>query len=341
MLASSRFETDIFDAVLRQLDSGAAAYFGDPQAVVCPVRRLDGPFSSLLRVRIRTAVEETHAFVKVLKTRGTAPEEIADRRRLLENEYRTTLHLYQECLLRPGLTALRPIAVFPEHLAIVTAEVPGRTFDRVLRRAVWGLQRPSLAIDAARRVGAWIRTYQTLPPHGGATVGRSYLDVRLRGLVGTVLTSIDREFALDACETLTRLDPAGAASRVAIHGDLCATNIIVQDTGEVAVLDFMTAKTGTRYHDAAHLFLHLENEALRVPLRRPFLRSMQRALLEGFDPSASPEAPLFKLMILQHSACQLALLGGGTCGQRRIRALRRRWQRLMPLWAPEGVRAPR
>ena len=335
MPASLRLQANAFEAVLNALSGGAATYFGDPNAALYPVLRVDRPFSCVLRLRVRTTAGETHAFVKIFKSNGFAPEEIAERRRLLDNEYRTALHLYEMCASQPGLTALRPVAVFPDHLAIVTAEVPGEPLDRILRGTVWGLRPPSTAINAAARVGAWIAAYQKLPPHGGATVGREYVDVRLRALVGTVLTAEDREFALAVYDTLEGLDSVAARTRVAIHGDLCAANIIVQQTGEVTVIDFSTAKAGTRFHDVAHLYVHLENEAMRMPLRRRLLTNVERALLAGFDPAAHPGEPLFRLMLLQHSACHLALLAQHADGsRRRLHALRRRWQHLMPLWCP-------
>ena len=52
-----------------------------------------------------------------------------------------------------------------------------------------------------------------------------------------------------------------------IHADFCPENIITR-AGDITVLDFMMAKTGTIYHDVAHLYLHLE--AMKVkPWFRP------------------------------------------------------------------------
>jgi hypothetical protein len=274
--------------------------------------------------------------VKVFKPRGSDPNEFTHLRRQVENEYRTTLRLHEACTFQPGLSALRPLAIFPEQLAIVTAEVPGRTFDRVVRSALWGLSPASTAIDAARRVGAWLRTYQAGPPHGKVMAGRAYLDVRLQALVGTALTPQDREFALRAYDALEQSAGDAAAPNVPVHGDLCPPNIVVQPNGDVTVLDLSTATTGTRYQDAAHLFLHLEFQASRMPLRRRFVGSVQAALLTELNPDASHIHPAFKLMLLQHCACHIAQRAQS--GTIRAQTLRRKWRRYIRLWAPDRAR---
>jgi proline racemase len=74
-----------------------------------------------------------YAFVKVLKLRKSGAEEFAEQRELLQNEYAATRRLYKALRSRPGLVPLRPIAIFPEQLAIVTAEVSGERFEIPLK----------------------------------------------------------------------------------------------------------------------------------------------------------------------------------------------------------------
>jgi hypothetical protein len=327
-----------FDAVVHQLAAGAADYFGDAHAAVDPVGSREGLYSSVMRVRIRTAAGESYAYVKVFKPQGSGPASDKHVRWLLDNEYAITKRLHDACTSQPGLAPLRPLAVFPDQLALVTAEAPGQTFDRVLKAALWGFRSSSFVVEAARRIGVWVRTYQHVPPHGKVTAGREYLDLRLQKLVGTVLTPDDREFALRAFETLQAQAGSLADPSFAIHGDLCPANIIVQPAGEITVLDFATAKTGTRYHDPAHLYLHLEFVAARMPLRRRFITAVQLALLSELNPPAKPTDPAFKLMLLQHCACYTAMLSQDNFGKgpRRMRVLARKWRRHLPLWAPDA-----
>ena len=174
-----RPRTDGFDGTLAALAGDADRYFGDPNALLEPVARFERPFSILLRIRVDAAGRRTHAFLKVFKPRHSTPEEIAQLRRFVEREYRAATALHQTVTGRPGLTALRPVALFPEHLAIVTEEVEGKTLDRVLRQGAWRRSvRPQVGAAAAR-VGRWVRTYQGVTAAEGvvSTDGlRAYLD---------------------------------------------------------------------------------------------------------------------------------------------------------------------
>jgi hypothetical protein len=106
-------------------------------------------------------------------------------------------------------------------------------------------------------------------------------------------------------------------------------NIIVGADGRVTVLDFTMAKTGTIHHDLSHVFFHLELLAGRHRGKRETFRALQAAVLAGYDAELSAADPLFRLMLLQHAVCHVALLA-----ERRVPVLdgayrwflRRRWQ---------------
>src|SRR6185436_7288804 len=95
------------------------------------------------------------------------------------------------------------------------------------------------------------------------------------------------------------------------------------------VLDFTMAKTGTAHHDLSHVYFHLELLAMRDRRRRALVTSLQRAMLDGYRPGMTAADPLFRLMLLQHVVCHVALLA-----ERRVPLvdaayrwyLRRRWR---------------
>jgi Phosphotransferase enzyme family len=302
--------TDGFEPVLAALSQGAQQYFGDAAAVVEPVSRMERPFSALLRLRVRTADRDSHAFAKVFKPRLSTPEELAQLRRYVEREFCAAKCLYEALGPQPGLSALRPVAVFPDDLAIVTEEVVGTTFERTLRDALWG-RRVAIPIDVvAERIGAWIRTYQTVIDADGVldlSERREYLDVRLRRLMAAgVMTDADAALALERYDALaSRVAPQPL---VAIHADLNPGNILVTADGGVTILDFSMAKTGARFHDLTHLYMHLEFLRWRPRLKSAVVDDAQSALIRGYDSSCSSLDPLFQLMLLQHLVCHVALL---------------------------------
>jgi Ser/Thr protein kinase RdoA (MazF antagonist) len=330
---------DAFPSVLAALKADASTEFGEPGAKVELLGRIDGPFSTVQRVRIQTPARSVNAYAKILKPYHDSPEELARADRMLRREYTATHALYQALRQDGEIGAVRPIAFLPEHRAIVTEEVPGRPMSEFLADPSRSAEE-SLAV--ARRVGAWLRIYQSLGESTGTvqlSERRSYLDDRLTQMEGRVLPPAERQEVLVLFDALASRLPAEVPA-VPIHADLTPMNIIVDATGRIAVLDFTMAKTGTAQHDISHVYFHLEMWGARQ--RKPeMMRELQRALLAGYSPALSSADALFQLMLLQHVVCHAALLGA-----RRVPIVdvfyrwfvRRRWRacrRLIQAPAPE------
>jgi aminoglycoside phosphotransferase (APT) family kinase protein len=130
----------------------------------------------------------------------------------------------------------------------------------------------------------------------------------LKLLQGRVLSASDRRDTLARFDDLCREIGVPAVPAVAIHADLTPMNIVVDQDGRVAVLDFTMAKKGTEHHDLTHVYFHLELLAARHPRRRASIEALQRAMLAGYRPGLSAADPLFRLMLLQHGVCHVAQL---------------------------------
>ena len=304
-------DRDVFDTALRRLQADASTEFGQPGARIEHLRRIDGRFSSVLRVRIRTPTRSTTAYIKILKPYGNRPEDLARADRMLAREYRATRALYEALAGDADFGVVRPIAFLPEQRTIVTEEVAGRPFGELL------VDPRSTADELAAiagRVGAWVRRYQATVT-GTSAVNmvdiderRHYLAERLDTLEGRVLTPADRVATLARFDSLRRDIGVSAVPAVPIHADLTPLNIIVDASGRPAVLDFTMAKTGTIFHDLSHVSFHLELLAARHRRQAALMRHVQRALLSGYGPDTSADHPLFRLMMLQHGVCHVALM---------------------------------
>lgn len=319
---------DAFQPILQALKADRTTEFGAAGAEVEVLTRVDGRYSTVQRVRVRTPSRTCVAFLKILKPRRPGEDELAWIDRMLRREYESTAAMYQAFRDDEDLGAAKPIAWLPDHRALVTEEVPGRPLGEILvdpAHSSEKLQR------IAARVGAWARRYQQLRPASGViemAERRRYLDDRLALLQGRVFPAAERRALLGRFDTLTDRIPASVPA-VAIHADLTPMNIIVGADGRVTVLDFAMAKTGTVHHDLSHVFFHLELLAGRHRGRRETFHALQAAVLTGYDAGLSASDPLFKLMLLQHAVCHVALLA-----ERRVPVLdgayrwflRRRWQ---------------
>jgi Phosphotransferase enzyme family len=163
------------------------------------------------------------------------------------------------------------------------------------------------------RSGAWLRAAQAALPQDRAIdveSMRSYLDTRLAELETTGPVRLTRagRSAVERYRDRLMGDLGSESLRpVWIHADFCPENIITGD-GEITVLDFLMAKSGTVYHDVAHLFMHLDSMKVKPWFRPAVIDGLQRDLLAGFEPGLEPERPLFALMLLQHVICHLVAL---------------------------------
>ena len=177
-----------------------------------------------------------------------------------------------------------------------------------------------------------MRAYQQIAPADGRielSERRAYIDERLHKLeTARVIDGVTRREVLATVDAVSSAIGSASVQAVAIHADLTPTNVLVGDDGRVTVLDFTMAKAGSVYHDLAHMYFHMGLFAQRRRGRTSLGRDVQRALLEGYDPSLSAHHPLFALMVWQHAVCHLAMLAerrfplGGTAYRW---LLRRRW----------------
>jgi len=321
------------DSLLTILRAKAGTIFGDPRAAVEPVAVFDRPYSTVIRLRVITPESApSYAFTKIYKVRPVRPYETprpaAD---VVRDEFDATARLHDALEGRPGLSSPRPILSVPELGAIVTQELSGTPLDRALRAPSVARKLPMLEAVAAR-IGAWLRTYQRSPGQMGewrADDCREYLDARLR-YVARVLGERTRLDALALFDRLAAELPSSGSPLVPIHADLCPANILITPGGGVGVLDFATAQAGSRFHDLAHLYLHLELARQRAGGRRRIVFGcMQDTLMAGFERPATVRDPLFRVMLLQHAVCHVTQLvdAGGWRPRVAMRALARwRWR---------------
>jgi hypothetical protein len=313
----------LFRPVLQKLVADGPQYFGAGAIVVEPVRQLNRPFSTLLQVRVASSGGSQGAFIKILKPRADTPAQIASMRQNVRTDFEMTSRVRAALASRTDLTAVRPIACFPEDMAIVTSEAAGPTLSSVLETRAAGWPRSATVRELSRvvsLVGAWLRAAQAALPqtkHVDVQALRAYLDKRFDDLerTGTPRLTPSGRRQLEAYRDalLASVAPEFLAA-VWIHADFCPDNIITHD-GRVTVLDFLMAKTGTLYHDVAHLYMHIGAMAMKPWFRPRVIRHLQQQLLGAFEPGLTADRPLFALMLLQHVVCRLATAPDQSAGR--------------------------
>lgn len=345
----------VFEPILTRLCADTAEHFGTTAVRLVPVESQDRRFSYLLRVGVRGADDgepRPHLFVKVFKPRVIDGAADAMRERVIR-DFETTRRVYASMRHSVDLGVVRPVACYPEHLAIVTEQVDGPTLLEFLNaQAKWfpgGPQRLALQ-ETMARIGRWLRAFQSTALEGGyVTIAQlhEYADERLRHLAKRAarFTGGDRTRILRHLELLgPQVAPADLRA-VAVHSDMSLGNIVVSG-GRIVVLDFAMAKTGTRLHDLTRLYLQLDLLGVKPHFRGVVVRRLQQALITGFDSSLTVDEPLFRFHLLLHRINHLLTLSirrtsvPATVYNRAVRRQHHRWI-ARELEGHAGVRGPR
>lgn len=337
--ASSRPAQEL-EEVLAYLRIDCRRGFARQEVALKVVRIVPRPFSHVARVSVSAPPSTepfTHLYVKVFKPKADRTGE--QMRARVAHEFDTTRRVYQHFSALDGFTAVRPIACYPERLALATEEVRGETLLGVLEReAAWfpPPERLQRLEQLLARVGNWVAAFQGIAP-GDARVSldelRAYIDLRLARLTARPKAKFhhaDREAVLAHTDALWAQLDADDLQEVGVHADLAAGNVLVHGD-RVAVIDFAMAHRGSRYHDLARLHLQLELLKAKPRFRQSTVAVLQGALLDGYRPGLTARNPLFRLMLLMHRVNNLSSLSArpfsfpSSLYDAHVRRLHRRW----------------
>lgn len=309
----STVRPDIRPASERLLAEGTR-YFESPVVHVEPVGTLERVFSTLERLRIDTSASTRIVYVKRFRAaRGEGDEQL---RRRVVREYTQTRRAYEG--LRPvdGLTAIRPLAVFPDLHVFVAEEARGETLQSLVKRGALRFARRRDIEDLAHvvgRTGRWLRAYQSLETHGAPMSlddAREYVRVRMDRLCDrdrAVFHAGDHDRMLRAFDRWAAPLDSDDLAAVPLHADFNPENILI-DGETVAVLDFSEAHLGLRLADVVHLYLHLERLKTRVRFSPSVIAVLQRQLLDGYGEPDMLATPLGRVLALQQAAAYLLLI---------------------------------
>ena len=304
----------VFQEVIARVERDAATLFGGA-INLDPLDGWERAFSFIQRFAVRRAGASApvcNVFVKLFKFKAIGGDAKALPKRIAR-DYASTRDAHETFARFSHLGAVRPIACYPDLLAIVTEEAAGDTLDSYLQNHLtWAPSTAHVeaACQALNRLAEWIRVFQSSPAPGPAfTIDDrlEYVDVRLRRLVaGGRFRSSDRTAVLEHIQLLGKQIVPGALRRVRSHSDMSLGNILMTPE-RVVVLDFAMTSTDTELYDVAKVFLQLELLAIKPTFRRSVAKTLQGALLEGFGGTNTAD-PLFRLVMVQHTVNHLAAL---------------------------------
>jgi hypothetical protein len=297
--------TDALRSVLERLERDSQKLFESAAVSIHVERHEARPFSDVWRANVAGAPRTTAIYIKVAKLNAAGPSLDVLRARL-RSDFETTTRVHHAMSPDPHLAAVRPIACFPEDLALVTEEVPGVNLLRLLEVRTSRWTRDETPEAVFEHAGRWIRRFQeiegTAAPLPFDTL-REYMDVRLRRLTTKPAAAFDesgRRRVLSFLDARRSEVDASDLIDVAIHGDFAPANAIA-DGSRVAVLDFAMNKRGTKFHDISRFHMQMALLKLKPQQDGRAVALLQSALLRGYQADLSASRPVFQVLLLLHT----------------------------------------
>lgn len=285
---------DAGDAVVQRLLSEANLLWPDarPRAITI-AQKFFRPYSTVYRLQLRCA-DDKPSPVLYAKVFQPSAHNLHNQKKYLERlqtEFEVARQLCAVFPDQPQFAFVRPVAYYPELLALVTAEARGRVLAEIISAACkpWSLRKDlEQSVLHCRRAGQALAAMQSATrstaPFEGETFFE-YVQLRLQRLLespNVPFSSNDYKLVLNFLETALRALPVEQLAQCGCHSDYAPFNLLA-DEKRVTVLDFSMFKTGSCYNDVTYFHHRVEGYLHKPIYRTAAIRAVQRAFLEGYN----------------------------------------------------------
>ena len=191
----------------------------------------------------------------------------------------------------PALGVNRVLATWPALHATVGVAVDGRSVSAVLRDATVSVAR---RVDLANRVGGLLAGFHALsgvsvPVRTASDLVRAVADLLPAvGLVDAALGDRLRRLV----DNLDRHRPTCDRADVLVHGGFRPGQVIVDEAGQLYLLDLDGVCHGDAAQDLGSALGHLSWQAIRQPSHRADLPLIDQALLTGYQSRGNAVHPV-------------------------------------------------
>ena len=303
-----RLDGDLIQQVLQQMQHGCSS-----RPVLLHREDIAFPYSDISRLTIGCDGASRVVYLKRRK-HGGGSDDVARRRILSEYEVLKRLSAHFAPEARFG--AVKPIAAFPDHLAILTEAAPGMSLMGLIGKgARWSAIASKHALEEyCAASGMWLREFQSLTQRGpGAFDLRrlvGYCDARFDVLIADGRCGIDEELKTRFEAHLRKKYHASKATLDVItgcHHDFSPHNIFASPD-RICVIDFGQFDYGSRLYDACRFWFQLECMKSSPAFRKATIHRLQHAFLSAYDPSVDPRHPAFAVVVSGYYLARLASL---------------------------------
>jgi Phosphotransferase enzyme family len=263
--------------------------------------------------------QQHRVMIKIYEPIGAGTK--ASLEKLISDDFSITTRLHHHFQSNPRFQVPTPLFHSPQDMVIVTEHMPGMQLqEKLVAQAGWF---PGQATTRdlelnCKSCGEWLRAFQaaTLDSiSGGLDLERmrDMIAMRLQWLVDNPNMPIDgkkRDLILAHFDReIKALQPEDLAVS-SIHGDFFPGNVLVEGN-RVVGLDFAMCRIGSTCADPSYFMFQLETLTYKPKFRRGLIRKLQRAFLQGYNPSIPAKnyftsSPIVRIHFILHNVMRLA-----------------------------------
>ena len=302
--------------VISAVEREAPAWFGDSIDAVVAEQHVERSSSDVVLLRVRTRTRTAGVSLRIWRVADERPHVRRGVEERVRREFQVTMDCWQAFNGTGPVGCVRPLAYFPEHLAIATEEAPGRPLSELFERVLmpFASKADRLLLDrACHGLADWLRQFQRLG--GGDTSAEpkaltEYIDARLRRLVANPIagfTAADRLRVLLVTAWLVGRLQSEDLVEVPIHGELVPTSVTI-DPAKLTVLDCASGRRGLMLHDLATIYMHIGLFAADHRYSAALIRDVQRRFLQTFDGTLDAQRPAFQVALLLNVVTHYSLV---------------------------------
>jgi hypothetical protein len=295
---------DRFTAVLARLTRDYREYFPEQTASpdVLSVAVLPRRLSDIARAQLAFGRTTTTLYIKVHKKPGALPAGVRAKAQL---EFATLRDLHDKFRTEPGYAVVRPIAFFPDDLALVTEAADGDNLHGLIKRLAvrWrGHAAVERVASECRAAGAWLRRFQELTRGPGlAPPPVRFMQTRFEAdLRACVAIGMSPRVA-DAIDGFVRAKLHGLERCmypvVGVHPDFQPDNVLASPD-RITVLDFTNFQEGPPHSDVARFLASVAFVAKSPLYAGATVRTLMRAFMTGYGRSVEEMNPALSAYVM-------------------------------------------
>ncbi len=312
---------DAGEAVIQRLLAEAAHLWPEaPPATITLARKFTRPYSTVYRLHLGYGQGQSSSpraralYAKIFQPSTQNQDKQQKYLDRLQTEFEVAAHLHALLQEQQHIAVVRPVAYYPDLLALVTEEAGGQGLAEIITAACkhWALRNTlHQAVLHCHRAGIALAAMQTATRQTercDAEEILEYIHVRLQRLRDSEtvpFSPADYKRVLNFLEQTVANVPRAQLEQCGSHSDYAPFNLLA-DKERVTILDFSMYKIGSCYNDVTYFHHRVEGYLHKPIFSASAIRTVQSAFLEGYNQAAGrardpiEQDRLFRVLWMKH-----------------------------------------